>query len=114
MTRSIYIYSPSSAVRDKAAFRRGVARLKALGLTVEVDEAALASSQRFAGDVEPERARRRRVVAAGLRRDGLAVARGEQAAQPPAGKRSRSSLISFRARKNGARCTPAVGDSLTK
>ena len=27
----IYIFSPSGAVRDKAAFRRGVARLKALG-----------------------------------------------------------------------------------
>ena len=46
----IYIYSPSSAVRDKAAFRRGVARLKALGHEVEVDEAALASHMRFAGD----------------------------------------------------------------
>jgi muramoyltetrapeptide carboxypeptidase len=29
--RHIYIYSPSSAVRDKAAFRRGVKRLQALG-----------------------------------------------------------------------------------
>lgn len=48
----IYIYSPSSAVRDKAAFRRGVARLKALGHEVEVDEAALSSHQRFAGDDE--------------------------------------------------------------
>ncbi len=46
----IYIYSPSSAVRDKAAFRRGLARLQALGHEVEVDEAALASHQRFAGD----------------------------------------------------------------
>jgi len=46
----IYIYSPSSAVRDKAAFRRGVARLKALGHEVEIDEAALSSYQRFAGD----------------------------------------------------------------
>ena len=46
----IYIYSPSSAVRDKAAFRRGVARLKALGHEVEIDEAALSSHQRFAGD----------------------------------------------------------------
>lgn len=48
----IYIYSPSSAVRDKAAFRRGVARLKALGHDVELDEAALRSHQRFAGDDE--------------------------------------------------------------
>ncbi len=46
----IYVYSPSSAVRDKAAFRRGVKRLQALGHEVEVDEAALASHMRFAGD----------------------------------------------------------------
>ncbi|WP_066265730.1 LD-carboxypeptidase [Hydrogenophaga palleronii] len=46
----IYIYSPSSAVRDKAAFKRGVARLKALGHEVEIDESALSSHQRFAGD----------------------------------------------------------------
>lgn len=46
----IYIYSPSSAVRDKAAFRRGVARLKALGHEVELDVSALSSHQRFAGD----------------------------------------------------------------
>ena len=46
----IYVYSPSSAVRDKAAFRRGVKRLQALGHAVEVDEAALASHMRFAGD----------------------------------------------------------------
>jgi len=46
----IYIFSPSSAVRDKAAFRRGVKRLQALGHAVEVDEAALASHMRFAGD----------------------------------------------------------------
>ena len=37
----IYIFSPSSAVRDKAAFRRGLKRLKAQGHEVEVDEAAL-------------------------------------------------------------------------
>jgi muramoyltetrapeptide carboxypeptidase len=49
-TRSIYIYSPSGAVRDKAAFKRGLAWLKAQGHDVEVDEAALKSAQRFAGD----------------------------------------------------------------
>lgn len=48
--RHIYIYSPSGAVRDKAAFRRGVARLKAMGHEVEVDPDALASHTRFAGD----------------------------------------------------------------
>ena len=46
----IYIFSPSSAVRDKAAFRRGLKRLKAHGHEVEVDEAALSSHMRFAGD----------------------------------------------------------------
>jgi muramoyltetrapeptide carboxypeptidase len=50
MTKHIYIYSPSGAVRDKAAFRRGIRRLQTLGHEVEVDEAALASFQRFAGD----------------------------------------------------------------
>jgi muramoyltetrapeptide carboxypeptidase len=46
----IYIFSPSSAVRDKAAFRRGLRRLKAQGHEVEVDESALDSHMRFAGD----------------------------------------------------------------
>ena len=46
----IYVYSPSSAVRDKAAFRRGVKRLQAQGHEVEIDPAALASHMRFAGD----------------------------------------------------------------
>ena len=48
--RDIYIYSPSSAVRDKAAFRRGVKQLQSLDCTVTVDEAALGSHMRFAGD----------------------------------------------------------------
>ena len=46
----IYIFSPSSAVRNKAAFRRGLKRLQAQGHTLEVDEAALSSHMRFAGD----------------------------------------------------------------
>jgi muramoyltetrapeptide carboxypeptidase len=50
--KHIYIYSPSSAVRDKAAVRRAVARLKALGYEVELDEAVFASHMRFAGDDE--------------------------------------------------------------
>lgn len=50
MKKRIYIYSPSGAVRDKAAFKRGVRRLGALGYAVEVDEDALASHMRFAGD----------------------------------------------------------------
>ncbi len=52
MKKHIYIYSPSGAVRDKAAFKRGVARLQALGHEVELDADALSSHQRFAGDDE--------------------------------------------------------------
>jgi muramoyltetrapeptide carboxypeptidase len=46
----IYIFSPSSAVRDKAAFKRGNKRLEAQGHEVEIDPAALTSHMRFAGD----------------------------------------------------------------
>jgi muramoyltetrapeptide carboxypeptidase len=46
----IYIYSPSGAVRDKAAFKRGMARLKKLGHEVELDADALSTHTRFAGD----------------------------------------------------------------
>ena len=50
MKKHIYIYSPSGAVRDKAAFKRGIARLQALGHEIEIDQDALSSYQRFAGD----------------------------------------------------------------
>lgn len=50
MSKHIYIYSPSGAVRDKAAFRLGIQRLRAMGHSVEVDPAALKSHTRFAGD----------------------------------------------------------------
>jgi muramoyltetrapeptide carboxypeptidase len=50
--KRIYVFSPSSAVRDKPAFRRGIRRLQALGHEVEVDEAALSTHMRFAGDDE--------------------------------------------------------------
>ena len=33
----IYIFSPSSAVRDKAAFKRGIKRLEAQGHEVQID-----------------------------------------------------------------------------
>jgi muramoyltetrapeptide carboxypeptidase len=46
----IYIYSPSGAVRDKAAFKRGIQRLQSLGHAVEVDADALSRHTRFAGD----------------------------------------------------------------
>ena len=48
--KHIYIYSPSGAVRDKIAFKRGLKRLQKLGYELEVDRDALASDMRFAGD----------------------------------------------------------------
>ena len=72
--KHIYIYSPSSAVRDKAAFKRGVARLKALGHEVEIDEAALKSHQRFAGDDATRLAAIGRAAASGA--DVALISRG--------------------------------------
>lgn len=72
--KHIYIYSPSSAVRDKAAFKRGVRRLKAFGYDVEVDEAALSSHQRFAGDDETRLAAIARAAASGA--DVALISRG--------------------------------------
>ena len=65
MKQHIYVYSPSSTVRDKAAVRRGVARLKAMGHEVEVDPAAFASHMRFAGDDETRLAAIHRAAASG-------------------------------------------------
>lgn len=48
--KHVYVYSPSGAVRDKAAFKRGVRRLEQLGCDVEIDPSALESCMRFAGD----------------------------------------------------------------
>ena len=74
MKKSIYIYSPSGAVRDKAAFRRGLARLRTLGYEVEVDTAALASHLRFAGDDETRLAAIHRAAASGA--DVALISRG--------------------------------------
>ncbi|MFC6280945.1 MULTISPECIES: LD-carboxypeptidase [Polaromonas] len=74
MKKHIYIYSPSSAVRDKAAFKRGVKRLQGLGHEVEVDEAALAKYQRFAGDDETRLAAVHRAAASGA--DVALISRG--------------------------------------
>lgn len=63
--KHIYIYSPASAVRDKAAFRRGIARLKALGHEVEIDADALARQTRFAGDDATRLAAIHRAAASG-------------------------------------------------
>jgi muramoyltetrapeptide carboxypeptidase len=70
----IYIFSPSSAVRDKAAFRRGVKRLTALGHAVEVDDAALAVHMRFAGDDATRIAAIHRAAASGA--DVALISRG--------------------------------------
>jgi muramoyltetrapeptide carboxypeptidase len=70
----IYIFSPSSAVRDKAAFRRGVKRLQAQGHEVEVDETALASHMRFAGDDATRIAAIARAAASGA--DVALISRG--------------------------------------
>ncbi|MDR2154096.1 MAG: LD-carboxypeptidase [Burkholderiaceae bacterium] len=61
----IYVYSPSGAVRDRAAFRRGVRCLRTLGHDVEIDPAALAHWQRFAGDDATRLAAIARAVASG-------------------------------------------------
>lgn len=70
----IYLISPSGAVRDKAALRLGVKRLKQLGHDVELDPDALSSDQRFAGDDEARLAAVAR--AAGSRADIVMLTRG--------------------------------------
>lgn len=72
--KHIYIYSPSGAVRDKAAFKRGITRLQALGHEVEVDPDALASHQRFAGDDATRLAAIHRAAASGA--DVAMISRG--------------------------------------
>ena len=74
MKKHIYIYSPSSAVRDKTSFKRGLKRLEALGYEVEVDEAALATHQRFAGDDETRLAAIHRAAGSGA--DVALISRG--------------------------------------
>jgi len=72
--KHIYIFSPSSAVRDKAAFRRGVARLRAMGHEVDIDPDALASHTRFAGDDATRLAAISRAAASGA--DIALISRG--------------------------------------
>ena len=74
MKKHIYVYSPSSAVRDKAAVRRGIARLQKLGHEVELDPAAYATQTRFAGDDETRLAAIHR--AADSRADIAIITRG--------------------------------------
>lgn len=72
--RHIYVYAPSGVIRDKAAFRRGVRRLEAMGHCVEVDADALARDQRFAGDDATRLAALHRAAASGA--DVALMARG--------------------------------------
>lgn len=74
MKKHIYIYSPASAVRDKASFKRGVQRLKALGYDVDIDESALSKHQRFAGDDDTRLAAIHRAAASGA--DLALISRG--------------------------------------
>lgn len=74
MNKHIYIYSPSGAVRDRAAFRRGVRRLQSMGYEVEIDPAALDSYQRFAGDDATRLAAIARAAASGA--DVALISRG--------------------------------------
>lgn len=72
--KHIYIYSPSGAVRDKAAFKRGIRRLQLLGHEVEVDADALTSHLRFAGDDTTRLAAIHRAAASGA--DVALISRG--------------------------------------
>jgi len=74
MKKHIYIYSPSSAVRDKNSFKRGVKRLETLGYEVEIDNDALATHQRFAGTDEIRLAAIHRAAASGA--DIALISRG--------------------------------------
>lgn len=74
MKKHIYIYSPSSAVRDKSSFKRGIKRLEAMGYEVEIDEAALKTHQRFAGDDQTRLAAIHRAASSGA--DVALISRG--------------------------------------
>lgn len=74
MTKHLYIYSPSGAIRDKAAFKRGVRTLESLGFAVEIDPDALTSFQRFAGSDETRLAAIHRAAASGA--DIAMISRG--------------------------------------
>ena len=74
MTQRIYIFSPSSAVRNKAAVRRGIARLKAMGHEVELDPSVFSTHMRFAGDDETRLAAIERAAASGA--DVAIITRG--------------------------------------
>ncbi len=61
----IYVYSPSSRIVDKTAFKRGIKRLQALGHEVEIDADTLTGHLRFAGDDATRIAAIQRAAASG-------------------------------------------------
>ena len=76
----IYIFSPSGAVRDKAALRRAVKHFAKQGHDVELDPDALGSEQRFAGNDETRLLALGRAAASGadvvmLTRGGYGITR---------------------------------------
>jgi muramoyltetrapeptide carboxypeptidase len=76
----IYIFSPSGAVRDKAALRRAVKHLAKQGHDVELDPDAMSSKERFAGDDETRLLAMARAAASGadivmLTRGGYGITR---------------------------------------
>ena len=68
---SLMLFSPAGVLRSAVPLRRATRRLERLGFAVEVDEAATARTQRFAGDDETRLAAIHRVAAA---RPGIAMA----------------------------------------
>jgi len=61
---TLRLFSPAGALRSMAPLRRAAARLAALGFAVEIDEAATARVQRFAGEDDVRLATLARVAAA--------------------------------------------------
>ena len=61
---TLRIFSPAGALRSAVPLRRAAARLAALGFAVEIDDAATARVQRFAGDDDARLATLARVAAA--------------------------------------------------
>ncbi|WP_119154226.1 LD-carboxypeptidase [Caldimonas tepidiphila] len=64
MSASLTLFSPSGIVTPAAKLRRAAQRLGTLGFEVQIDEAALARHQRFAGDDDTRLAALHRVAAA--------------------------------------------------
>jgi muramoyltetrapeptide carboxypeptidase len=64
-TPLLRLFSPSGVVAQPASLRRAEKRLQGLGFGVQIDEAALARHQRFAGDDETRLAAIHRAAASG-------------------------------------------------